>query len=169
MKKLGFDSISLKDQTDAEKKDIFKNASEIKIMNVSGFDYLNENERYIKTALKRGVKVKFLCIYPYSTFLNNIEWLEVGQGFRKDGELISQEIFDLMSKYAGTGLEIKFYETDYRLPIVIVKYHNETKAWLTVTLSSYKSTNSFVLRGVSDGSGDADFVDMMTMHFDTVW
>lgn len=128
MRRLGFDSISLEGQTAAEKKYVFENAREISIMSVSGSPYLNENEQYVKGALERGAKIRFLCPHPYSTFLNNVERLEIAHGFRARGDLISEGIFDLLSKYDGTGLEIRFYGTDYRLPMVIADFGTETKA-----------------------------------------
>lgn len=172
MHKMGFDSALLSHKL-KRKKNIFANADVIKIINVSGLHYLNDNEQLLCEAMKKGTKVKFMCAAPYNEFLSNIEMLEKNAGLRSDS-LISAEIFDIIEKFSDEkNFEMRFYTSSYRLPIVIVEYSNGTKkGWLTVTLPPYKSTKSFMLTGRSlDGNFEQDinFIEMMTTHFDTVW
>lgn len=102
MKELGFVNTSTNKQSQIEIKRMCKNATEIKIINVSGFHYLNANEINLKKALKRGVKIKFLCSNPESIFLSDIENMEYnqidtsGKRMREKDRKISSEIFDLI-------------------------------------------------------------------------
>ena len=180
MKELGFVNTSTNKQSQLEIKKMCENAKEIKIINVSGFHYLNANEVHLKKALERGVKIKFLCSNPKSIFLHDIENMEynqidnTGRRMRERESKISDEIFDLIEKYKKFGLEIRFYSSEYRLPFVLAYYRDGgVKAWLTMTLPPYKSTKSFVLRGekLKDNiyDNDANFVDMMETNFDTIW
>lgn len=172
IKKLGFYDVSIKGQSFKEKRAMFKDAISIDIMNVSGFHFLNDNEEAVKEALQRGVKIRFLSAHPFNEFLQNIEGLENSYKTREEGKLISKEIFDLMDKYNGTGLLVRLYTSSYRLPLIIARYPDgKIKTWLTITLPPYKSTNSFMLKGVStvDDDNEAEFIKMMEIHFNTIW
>lgn len=180
MQQLGFVNTSTTKQSKAEIAKMCQTAQEIKLINVSGFHYLNANEDLLKRALQRGVKIKFLCCHPTSRFLTDIERMEYfqvdssGKRMREADQPISREIYDLIEKYRAFGLEMRFYSTEYRLPYVLAYYADGTvKAWLTMTLPPYKSTKSFVLRGEKKGDQlydeDANFIDMMETNFDTIW
>ena len=174
MQQLGFVNTSTNKQSPKEIKQMCKNAIEIKIINVSGFHYLNDNEIEIKNAIDKGVKVKFLCCCPTSIFLKNIENIEYWQGIRDKNSEIANEIFDLINKYKQSGIEIRFYTTEYRLPYVLSYYKDgSVKAWLTMTLPPYKSTKAFVLRGEKKKNciydDEINFVDMMETNFDVIW
>lgn len=180
MKELGFVNTSTNKQSKIEIKEMCRNAEEIKIINVSGFHYLNTNEVYLKNALSRGKKIKFLCCDPQSSFLNDIENMEYnqidnsGNRMREKDKKISTEIYDLIKKYQNLGLEIKFYSSEYRLPYVLAYYKDGgIKAWLTMTLPPYKSTKSFVLRGEKKKdvvyNNETNFIDMMETNFDIIW
>lgn len=105
MKELGFVNTSTNKQSQTEIRRMCKSATEIKIINVSGFHYLNANEANLKRALERGVKIKFLCSNPNSVFLTDIENMEYnqidndGKRMREKTQKISSEIFDLIKKY----------------------------------------------------------------------
>lgn len=180
MQKLGFVNTSTNKQSQLEIKHMCDTAEEIKIINVSGFHYLNDNEINLKRALERGVKIKFLCSHPKSFFLNDIENMEyhqidgTGKRMREKNKKISTEIFDLINKYHKFGMEIRFYSSEYRLPYVLAYYGNgNIKAWLTMTLPPYKSTKSFVLRGEKKKEliydNETNFIDMMETNFDIIW
>ena len=172
MHKMGFDSAMLSHKLKG-KRNMFANADVIKIINVSGFHYLNNNVLLLREAMRNGTRVKFMCAAPYGEFLSNIEMLEKNAGLR-DNSSISAEIFDIIEKFSNEqNFEMRFYTSSYRLPLVIVEYRDGTKkGWLTVTLPPYKSAESFMLTGSSSDNGseqDMDFVEMMLTHFDTVW
>lgn len=180
MKELGFVNTSTNKQSQLEIKQMCDKAKEIKIINVSGFHYLNANEVNLKKALERGVKIKFLCSDPQSVFLRDIENMEYhqidssGKRMRDKDKKISAEIFDLINKYQKFGMEIRFYSSEYRLPYVLAYYKDGSiKAWLTMTLPPYKSTKAFVLRGEKKKEliydDETNFVDMMETNFDVIW
>lgn len=180
MSNIGFTNTSTNKQSKREIAQMCNNAVIIKIINVSGFHYLNANEELLKKALERGAKVQFLCADPNSNFLSNIENMEYhkkdisGKRLREKDKKISAEIYDLIEKYQGVGLDIRFYSTEYRLPFVLAYYKDGSiKAWLTITLPPYKSTKSFVLRGEKKAEqfydDDINFVDMMETNFDVIW
>ena len=180
MQSYGFVNTSTNKQSIYEIKKMCKEAKLIKIINVSGYHYLNTNESYLKDALINGVEIRFLCCDPESVFLKNIEHMEYnttgnsGKRMREKSSEIKNEIWDLIEKYKEIGLQIRFYNSEYRLPYVIAYYEDDSaKAWLTMTLPPYKSTKSFVLRGKRDNNlltdEDISFVDMMEINFDTIW
>lgn len=180
MQSYGFVNTSTNKQSTNEIKKMCKEAKLIKIINVSGYHYLNTNESYLKDALNNGVEIRFLCSDPESFFLKNIENMEYntiensGKRMREKSSEIKNEIWDLIEKYKEIGLKIRFYNSEYRLPYVIAYYKDESaKAWLTMTLPPYKSTKSFVLRGKRDNNRlddeDISFIDMMETNFDTIW
>lgn len=180
MKELGFVNTSTNKQSQIEIKKMCKSAMEIKIIFVSGFHYFNANEVNLKRALKRGVKIKFLCCNPHSIFLKDIENMEYnqigddGKRLRERNKKISSEIYDLIEKYKDFGLQIRFYSTEYRLPYVLSYYEDgSVKAWLTMTLPPYKSAKSFVLRGEKKKDqiydDETNFVDMMETNFNVIW
>ena len=173
MKNLGFEGSSIQKQSRSELIDMCENAVEIKIINVSGFHYLNDNEIYLKRALAHGARIKFLCADPSSIFLEDIERMESSNYQRSADSKISTEILDLIEKYKSSGIEIRFFSTEYRLPYILAYYRDGSiRAWLTVTLPPYKSTESFILRGVKPKSAEPEtggFVDMMETNFDIIW
>lgn len=180
LRSYGFSSVGVSRQSKSEVKDMCKNATLIKIINVSGFHYLNTNELFLKEALSSGIEIRFLCADKDSVFLTDIEEMENdyfgldGLPVRDINSKIKPEIESLVEKYPETNLKIKYYNTEYRLPFVLAYYPNgDIKAWLTLTLPPYKSTKSIVLRGLKkEAEGyneDISFIDMMETNFDSVW
>ena len=180
MKSLGFESASVDKVTNYERRKLFMEAEEIKMIRVSGLHFFIDNEKLIKESLDRGLNMKFLCSSPYSNFLNDIENMEQnhigpnGKPIRNDIDKIRDEVFKIYEMYKDTSLQIKFFNTEYRIPFTLGYFKNETiKAWLTVTLPPYISTNNnFILRGFKDmknsKDNDENFIDMMEVHFDNV-
>lgn len=180
MKSYGFWETSTNKQSKNEIKKMCDEAVKIKMIYVSGYHYLNINEQVLKEALKKGTEIYFLSAHPDNVFLDNIENMERntiinGKKLREDDAYISDEIWGLVDKYKDSGLKIRFYSTEYRLPYILAYYKDgSVDAWLTVTLPPYKSTKSFVLRGKrtpNDLKNDAElnFIDMMESNFDTIW
>lgn len=180
MKENGFVNSSTNKQSQKEIKKMCKEATEIKIIYVSGFHFLNINEQHLRSALDRGTSIKFLCGHPDSIFLKDIENMEYyqrdsqGKRLREKDKKIGDEVMAIMEKYRDTKLEIKFYSSEYRLPYILAYYPDgSVKAWLTVTLPPYKSIKSFVLRGEKKDEqiydDDINFIDMMETNFDVIW
>lgn len=181
MRSYGFWETSTNKQTRKEIKKMCEEAVKIKIINVSGIRYLNNNEYMLKMALKRGIEIDYLLANPKSIFLYDIETMEKntiidGKPIRDKNTFISDEILNLINKYKDSGLNIKLYSTEYRLPYILAYYEDgSVDAWLTVTLPPYKSNKSFVLRGKRSANEylkneeDINFIDMMESNFDSIW
>lgn len=180
MSNYGFSNVSLERQSGHEVKRMCEEADLIKIINVSGMHYLNENYPYIMDALSRGCSIRFLCANPDSQFLSDIENMEFntfddsGSRLRAKDDRIGREVEMLSSEFLKAGMQIRYFSSEYRLPFVIAHYPDGSKrAWLTMTLPPYKSTKSFVLRGRIEEdtvySSELNFVEMMETNFDTIW
>ena len=173
MAKMGFLSSDTDSQNKSEIEEMCKNASEIKMIYVSGIHYLKENKDVLLPAIKNreknrenegksnALKIQFLCCNPTSPFLENIENMEKNykdadgkpKPLRKEGEYIKDEIKKIVELYKDSGVEIRFYSTEYRLPFVLAEYPDGSKkAWLTVSLPPHKSKTAFVLRAEKEKS-----------------
>ena len=195
MSEYGFTNASVDKQSKRELREMFSHASVIKLMNVSGLHFLEANRSQVKSALERGCEIRFLCCRPDSGFLADIENLECstlganGLPLRDKESKISEEVVALSKEFVESGMNVRFYSTEYRLPYVIAEYpedgctkgdrqgdeypKGDVKVWLTMTLPPYKSTRAFVLRGhlkqEMTYSDDLNFVEMMETNFDTIW
>lgn len=180
MAEFGFANVSLEKQSTKEVATMCREACLLKIINVSGIHYLNENRLHLSNALKRGCEIRFLCSRPKNQFLSDIENMEnntfdaSGKRLREPGSLIGDEVRQLAEEFGALGMDIRYFSTEYRLPYVIAHYPDGSeRAWLTMTLPPYKSTKSFVLRGKLDKnevySSEVNFVEMMETNFDTIW
>ena len=122
MKSLGFESASVDKVTNYERRKLFREAEEIKMIRVSGLRFFINNEKLIKESLDRGLNMKFLCTNPYSNFLNDIENMEhnhigpKGKPIRNEIDKIRDEVFKIYEMYKDTSLQIKFFNTEYRIP-----------------------------------------------------
>lgn len=161
-----------------EWKKLFQNNDVIKIMYVSGNYLMKHIKPFIDDALQRGVEIQFLCADPNSTFAQDVEKIEIKGGQREEGTPVSNEIQEILKLYKESGLKIKFYSTEYRMPLVIGenKEKDTLQFFLTITLPPYKSKRNIILRGkasmkdmVEQNESKAFFPEMMLMHFDTVW
>lgn len=182
MRSCGFWETSINKQSKKEIKKMCEEAVKIKMIYVSGVHYLNDNEELLKMALKRGVEIDFLAAHPESVFLTNIENMEQntiinGKPLREKNQKIKDEIWNLVEKYKDSGLNIRLYTSEYRLPYILCYYKDgSVDAWLTMTLPPYKSSKSFVLRGKRINTeenikkdDEINFIDMMETNFDTIW
>lgn len=184
IKDYGFlQSVNTTGLREKEKRDIFLKAERIRIIYVSGRNFFSNdcNSALIMQALEKGKKIQFLCATENSEFLSDIEKLEIAQGYRKEGERITDEITKIKELFSRfINFEIRQYNTEYRLPMILADYKNNNgeiiyKTWLTVTLPPYKSKESFLLRGQMNASqndeetSDLNFIEMMNTHFDALW
>ena len=180
MSAYGFSNVSIERQSSKEVAEMCEKADLLKIINVSGLHYLNENRLHLKHALSRGCEIRFLCARPDSQFLTDIEMMECstydssGKRLREPGSLIGSEVLEITEEYMEYGMKIRYFSSEYRLPYVIAHYPDGSeRAWLTMTLPPYKSTRSFVLRGhlkLDEAlSSEVNFVEMMETNFNTIW
>ena len=180
MSAYGFSNVSLERQSSREVSEMCAKADLLKIINVSGLHFLNENRLHLRNALARGCEVRFLCARPDSQFLTDIERMEcntcdsTGKPLREPGSLIGNEVRRMTSEYEQLGMKIRYFSSEYRLPYVIAHYPDGSeRAWLTMTLPPYKSTRSFVLRGHLEPdevhSSEVNFIEMMETNFNTIW
>lgn len=179
LNRLGFENASVNKQSRAEIRQMFKQASTIKMIFVSGIHFLKQNEDYIRSALDRGALVQVLVARPGSNLLKDIENMEYhtffkGKRIREKDKKINDELLDIIKTFEDTSLQIRFYDTEYRLPFTLAYFPDQSaKAWLTMSLPPYKSTESFVMRGKKEDSSsesmDLHFIEMMETHFDTIW
>lgn len=187
MKKYGFStSVTTNDISSREYKMIFDKADYIRIMYVSANSFFKNRERIrqIEHALERGAKIKILLARKDNVFLKDIVNLEVEAGNRTPGSNIDDEtdnvhkILSIIQKKSfGSNLEVRYYSSEYRLPMTIAEFSDKNSdyalSWLNITLPPYKSGKKFLLRGREefnfDHADDGNLVLMMIKHFDTVW
>ena len=187
MKKYGFStSVTTNDISSKEYKMIFEKATTIRIMYVSANSFFKNRERIrqITHALERGAEVKILLARKDNVFLKDIVNLEVEAGNRACNTRIDSEtdhVHDILSKIQrevpGAKLEVRYYSTEYRLPMTIAEFSDKKSdyamSWLNITLPPYKSSKKFLLRGREDfdfdHTDDGNLVLMMMKHFDSVW
>lgn len=188
MKSYGINGVvAMKKHTRLEVKNLCKNAERLDLLFISGKGFFLENENTLKTAMDRGMNIRFLCSQVGANFLSDLEQLELRNESRKPGTTISDEI-RMISKiyrdYVKEGkMEIRYYSTEYRLPFMLVykkkKNVRTTKAFLRVTLPPYNWEKNFVLVGerstirkdrfFKTNEGEFNLIAMMEGHFDCVW
>lgn len=178
MRSYGFlEAVTTNVISNRERREIFNEYDEIDIIYVSGWHFMRDNQALIRKALARGARIRFLCAQPYGLFQQDVERLEFFEGNRKPSELIGKEVEEIRELYRTSGLQMRYYSTEYRMPFILArKGKDEIRAWLTVTLCPYKSVKSFVLRGMLKSSDvleesekEINFIEMMQTHFNSVW
>ena len=174
MNDIGIERVGIKNRNNRQNDKMFAESKEIKMIFVSGKNFLKQQRSNILCALERGCKIKVLLAMPGSEFLSGIEKLEVSNGNREEGFSISDEVIEIIKLYKETKMEIRLYQSEYRMPLIL-SYDNESRcdAWLTVSLPPYKSgQDNFYLIGHHDIDvelKDLDFIEMMETHFNMIW
>lgn len=180
LKESGFVSIGFRWQDEKEVKLMCEKAEKIKVINVSGTKYYKTFEQHFKEAMDRGVEIYTLVADPDSSFLTDIEEMEKaayqrnGQPVREKDSFIKTELEDLVERYKGSNLHMRFYRSEYRLPFILAYYKDgSVHTWLQVTLPPQKSEIAIVFRGRRDAdyvSGpELNFIDLMEASFDAIW
>lgn len=174
MNDIGIDKVGIKNRNNRQNDKMFAESKEIKMMFVSGKKFLKQQRANILCALERGCKIKVLLAMPGSQFLADIEKLEISYGNRENNSSISDEVIEIIELYKETKIEIRLYDSTYRMPLIL-SYDKEARcdAWLTVSLPPYKSgQDNFYLIGHHDINSEPknlDFIEMMETHFNMIW
>ncbi len=188
LRKYGVYSVRTNKPTKKEWQKLFDNSTLIRIMYVSGFNFLSKNLALIEKALKEGKKIQILVSEKDSRFLSDIEYLEKKDGVREINTYISPEIDrlykiveEIKSKVPEyeNNIEIRHYGTEYRLPVIIGEQsyikknekHRHINGFLYVTLPPYKSIKSLILEFKQELETDEelDLAEMAEKHFDAIW
>lgn len=181
MKKNGFDFYAETDQIDFKK--IFTSAKRIRMLYVSAYGFFMDNEKIalIEKAAKRGMEMQFLISQKDNEFINDIEKIEIKKGIRKTKKIneeideVSEKINEIKKKYNSALINIRYFTTQYRMPIVIVDFEKngelKTYGWLNLTLPPKTSRSHILLRGKTASSPleKENFFNLLEDHFDTIW
>ncbi len=188
LKSYGFQNIRATNLSDSEMQFIFQKADIIKILYVSGKNFLTINKRYFALAMHRKIppSIQYLCAKQGTDFLHDVEKMELGYGSRSDSDCTINEDINkalaFLSNLGGKKLEIRMFNTQFRLPLILAEFHDkngETKdirGWLYITLPPHESKESFILSGrcsildhFDANSEQLNFIAMMESHFDSIW
>ena len=125
MNDIGIERVGIKNRNNRQNDKMFAESKEIKMIFVSGKNFLKQQRSNILCALERGCKIKVLLAMPGSEFLSGIEKLEVSNGNREEGFSISDEVIEIIKLYKETKMEIRLYQSEYRMPLIL-SYDNES-------------------------------------------
>ncbi len=185
--KFGFlSSISNKNISEKEYRHIFSHADTIKMIFVTGMGFFADvkKQEMIKKALRRGAKIEILLARKNNPFLKDIKNMEHDFSYRPFYNDIEEEvdavhkILDGISDGIPNKVSVKYFSTEYRLPLVIATFDDGTKnaktsAWLNVTLPPAKAKEHILFRiecKNEELQGENDnFVYMLVEHFNTIW
>lgn len=184
--KHGFECFaSDKNISEREYKKIFSNVDTIKLLFVTGIGFFTKesHQRMIKEALKRGAKIQILLARKNNQFLKDIYQLECNNFNRSFDDDLNLEvetvhnILESINKESDNKIEVRYYSTEYRLPLVIASFKKKnkeiTKAWLNITLPPEKASKHLLLemKYESDDLQDKDenFIGIVVAHFDSIW
>lgn len=190
MEKHGFKSITTNVPSKSEMRTLFCKSDRIRIMYVSGKNFLRSNLSLIKTAALQGKKIEILISDENTKFITDIEKMEKNNGHREENTYITDEIINIKEKFkklqsederCAKNIEIRHFDSEYRLPFILGEYDYEkngkifhrTKVFLYITLPPYKSTKSVILNLYADtfnkSESDLDMIEMVQQHFDAIW
>lgn len=85
-------------------------------------------------------------------------------------------IQDIKKNVPNSKIEVRYFSTEYRMPIVIADYKkkNQTHAYLNITFPPARSKEHILLSGVAPSSEleedeTENIVKFMNDHFESVW
>ncbi|CAM3130916.1 hypothetical protein [Sporolactobacillus spathodeae] len=187
--------ISLKDI-----KFIFKKAEKIQIIYVAGGGFVEANSNFFQIAQrrkKRGdrINIQFLYAQKGSSFLQEIQEMEIIAGIRAEEKEINQDIdrvINLLQPFSDL-IESRCFSTQYRLPVIIASFRTKskngvekliTRVWMQVTLPPDHSDLCVILKGTRVKQYDSKYdyfesddeesvspsiVEMAENYFETIW
>lgn len=190
IEKYGFKSITTNVPSESEMRNLLCKSDRIRIMYVSGKNFLRYNLSLIKTAALQGKKIEILISDEHTKFITDIEKMEKTYGRRDENSYITDEIIEIKDKIKqlqtederyAKNIEIRHYDSEYRLPFILGEYdyekndkiYHRTKIFLYITLPPYKSSKSVILNLYADtfdkNESDLDMIEMVQQHFDAIW
>lgn len=134
----------------------------------------------IGKALERGAEIKVLLARKDNPFLKDIARLEN----RDAGDTIDaetdevHEIIESINKNASKKMNVRYFSSEYRLPVVIATFgenseNPKTRVWLNVTLPPAKAREHLLFRiKYSEDElkeGNENFACMARDYFDSIW
>lgn len=184
--KYGFKSfVSTDNISENEYRHIFSHANEIKILFVTGTNFFKniKHQEMIKKALKRGAKIEILLARKNSQFLKDIYNLEFCFSNREFGNTLDsevetvQKILDDINKDSTNKLLIRYFSTEYRLPLIIASFGHDSNekimTWLQITLPPAKASNHLLMKMECKKSelemNKKNNITMLISHFNTIW
>lgn len=193
MQRYHINDISLSITLRKQMRKVFKEASTIKILYVTGHKFIEMND-YFEIAKKRKnqPKIRYLLSSKSSDFIKEIEMMEKVAGIRNVktdiGDDVESSLKQLNELQSGLSyLKYKQFNTEYRLPVIIAEYNEgrtrKRQVWLPVTLPPYKSKRNITLFGEDEVdigslnqvdkkgefSDDLNVVEMAEIYFDSIW
>lgn len=121
--------------TPEEINDLFNNAEIIKLMFVTGNNFLTKHKNTIEKAIKKGKKIRVLLANENSDLINDIsEELRVISNSYQRKNVQKEEIIKIKEMISGLescqNIEIRQYNSEYRCPIYIGYYNDgKIKVW----------------------------------------
>ena len=184
MGEYGFEHSVVIDQINYKK--IFQKAKSIKMMYVSAYGFFTDpmNIRFIEYAAQKGTKMMFLFAKKHTSFIEDIMKIERTNGTRtvmdinNELDTVSTIIYDIKNKYPQTQIEVRYYSSEYRMPILVATYEtkegHKTHGYLNITFPPSRSNDHILLSGVANDSelesgSHKNIVKIINDHFDSVW
>ncbi len=185
MKLYGFDHTVVVDQINYKK--IFKKADTIKMMYVSAYRFFNDTEKIalIESAAQRGANMQFLFAKKHTCFVEDIMEIERRNGLRtideninNETDVVNRKLTEIVKKYPQAKIEIKYFSSEFRLPMVIASFKtksgNTTNGYLNITFPPSLSQDHILLCGTAyenelEDENHKNIVKLMNDHFGNVW
>ncbi len=185
MKLYGFEHTVVIDQINYKK--IFKKADTIKMMYVSAYRFFNDDEKIalIESAAQRGASMQFLFAKKHTCFVDDIMNIERRNGLRTlnndindETDTVNLKLNEIMQKYPETKIEIKYFSSEFRLPMIIANFKtrngNKTNGYLNLTFPPSRSQDHILLSGTAyeneiEDEYHKNIVKIMNDHFNSVW
>lgn len=181
MKKNGFDLFAEDDQIDFKK--IFTNAKKIRMLYVSAYGFFMDEEKIalVEKAAEKGVEMQFLISKKNTTFIKDIEQIEIINGIRgtkkinDEIEEVTMKINEIKKKFPNALIQVRYFSTEYRMPLILADFEKNgevsTYGWLNLTFPPKTSRSHILLRGktVSSPFEKDNFFNQIEKHFDEIW
>ena len=164
-------------------KYMFKYASSIKIMFISGKAFLDDYASDLKAFAAEGKSVQLLLANPESQFIVDYEILQKGSQHSKRKRPIKDELEHINKLFENSDIKIRHYYSEYRLPIIIAEFGKEkTQVWYCTTLvpqhtdysvwisaEKIREKNNKKRQPITEDETTLSLVEMIKDHYDAVW
>lgn len=139
--------------TSEEINDLFNNAEIIKLMFVTGNNFLTKYKSAIEKAIKKGKKIRILLANENSGLINDIsEELRFISNSDQNINVQKQEIIKIKNMVSSLesceNIEIRQYNSEYRCPIYIGYYSDgKIKVWYNSILPVVEPKKMIMFKG----------------------